>query len=108
MNVAAGSITPVGNRAGRISLMYDAALLRDFRNRLPAAIVALEPSSQVVVRSKRVRLALVAGRMRQDKIVAEVPRVRRERHEVVDLGLSERIPAIEASRAEHLPEAIPV
>ena len=101
-NIATASIAPAGNRAGRISLMYEAALLGYFRNLLPPAIIALEPSGQVVVGGKRVRLALVACRMRQDKVVAEVSRVRRERHEVVDLALSERTAAIEASRAEHL------
>jgi len=44
LKIATASIAPVSNRAGRISLMYEAALLGDFSNVLPPLIIAPEPS----------------------------------------------------------------
>ena len=65
----------------------------------------LQPSLQMTFARQRVGLAPIALGMRQHKVVGEVTRIQSERNEVINIGLLQPLPAVEAPRAIQLPQA---
>lgn len=78
--------------------------MSDFRQVVGVGSHKPQPVFKMLPRRQGVRLATVAGRVGQYKVVNQVAWVERVRNEVVDIGLFDRLAAIVAAAAD-LPQA---